>query len=88
MLFFALCGAWILGYLNITEAAFKIAGGIILFLVALDMLAAKRQQRKRAESTGNGTAGDAVDEEDLTGTIWPSTRWPFRCWPGRRPSCR
>ena len=51
MLFFALCGAWILGYLNITEAAFKIAGGIILFLVALDMLAAKRQERKRAEST-------------------------------------
>ena len=63
MLFFALCGAWILGYLNITEAAFKIAGGIILFLVALEMLAAKRQQRKRAESTGSGTAGDAVEEE-------------------------
>ena len=51
MLFFALCGAWILAYLNITEAAFKIAGGIILLLVALDMLAAKRQQRKRAETT-------------------------------------
>ena len=67
MMFFALCGAWILGYLNITEAAFKIAGGIILFLVALDMLAAKRQQRKRAESTGNGTAGDAVDGEDSDG---------------------
>ena len=67
MMFFALCGAWILGYLNITEAAFKIAGGIILFLVALDMLAAKRQQRKRAESTGSGTASDAVDEEDSDG---------------------
>ena len=67
MLFFALCGAWILGYLNITEAAFKIAGGIILFLVALDMLAAKRQQRKRAESTGSGTSSDAVDEEDSDG---------------------
>ena len=63
MLFFALCGAWILGYVNITEAAFKIAGGIILFLVALDMLGAKRQQRKRAESTGSGNAGDAVEEE-------------------------
>ena len=87
MLFFALCGAWILGYLNITEAAFKIAGGIILFLVALDMLAAKRQQRKRAESTGSGTASDAVEEE-VTGTISPSIRWPFRCWPVRRPSCR
>ena len=63
MLFFAFCGAWILGDLNISEAAFKIAGGIILFVVALDILAAKRQQRKRAESTGSGTAGDAVEEE-------------------------
>jgi multiple antibiotic resistance protein len=65
MLFFALCWAWILGYLNITEAAFKIAGGIILFLVALDMLAAKRQQRKRAKSTGGGNTGEtAADESD------------------------
>ena len=63
MLFFALCGAWILGYLNISEAAFKIAGGIILFLVALDMLAAKRQQRKRDESTGGGTSGETSPEE-------------------------
>ena len=30
MLFFAPCGDRILGYLNITEAAFKIACGIIL----------------------------------------------------------
>ena len=65
MLFFALCGAWILAYLNITEAAFKIAGGIILFLVALDMLAAKRQQRKRAESTGGtGTSEGTQDDGD------------------------
>ena len=65
LLFFALCGAWILGYLNITEAAFKIAGGIILFLVALDMLAAKRQERKRAESTGSdrSTASETTAEE-------------------------
>ena len=62
MLFFALCGAWILAYLNITEAAFKIAGGIILFLVALDMLAAKRQQRKRDESTGGGNTGEGAPE--------------------------
>jgi len=56
MLFFALCGAWILGYLDISEAAFRIAGGIILFLVALDMLAAKRQQRKREATTGDDSA--------------------------------
>ena len=58
MLFFALCGAWILGYLNISEAAFRIAGGIILFLVALDMLAAKRQQRKREATTADDGAGE------------------------------
>ena len=51
MLFFALCGAWVLSYLKISEAAFKIAGGIILFLVALDMLAARRQQRKRSATS-------------------------------------
>lgn len=42
MLFFALCGTWILAYLNISEATFRVAEGIILFLVALDMLLAKR----------------------------------------------
>ena len=55
MLFFALCGAQVLGYLGITEAAFKIAGGTILFIVALDMLTAKRQQRKREETAGDGS---------------------------------
>ncbi|MEX0504116.1 MarC family protein [Alphaproteobacteria bacterium LSUCC0719] len=59
MLFFALCGGWILAYLNISEAAFRIAGGIILFLVALDMLAAKRQQRKREASTGDDASVEA-----------------------------
>ena len=68
MLFFAVCGAWILGYLNISEAAFKIAGGIILFLVALDMPAAKRQARKRAESTGDSPA-DEIDSDNLA--IYP-----------------
>ena len=53
MLFFALCGVWVLAYLKITQPAFKIAGGIILFLVSLDMLSARRQQRKRDESTDN-----------------------------------
>ena len=54
MLFFALCGARILAFLNVTDRAFKIAGVIIPFLVALDVLAAKRQQRKRTKSTGGG----------------------------------
>ena len=64
MLFFALCGAWVLAYLQISEAAFKIAGGIILFLVALDMLAAKRQQRKREDSTSDQQTSSSEPEND------------------------
>ena len=50
MLFFALWGAWILHYLAISFSAFKIAGGIILLLVAIDMLSNRRQQRKEQGS--------------------------------------
>ena len=52
MLFFALCGVWILHYLNISLTAFRLAGGIILLIVALDMLANKRQARREQ---GNDT---------------------------------
>jgi multiple antibiotic resistance protein len=55
MVFFALCGSWVLRYLQIGEPAFKIAGGVILFLVAWDMLTSKRQTRKRLETTGPAT---------------------------------
>lgn len=46
MVFFALCRGWVLAYLKITEAAFRIGGGIIMFLVALEMLSAERQWYK------------------------------------------
>ena len=34
MVFFALCGSWVLQYLRVGEPAFKIAGGMSLFLMA------------------------------------------------------
>ena len=46
LLFFGLLGNSILAYLNITFPAFTIAGGIILFIIALEMLFDKRHQRK------------------------------------------
>ena len=46
MLFFAICGVWSLHYLDISPTAFHLAGGIILILVALDMLANKRQAQR------------------------------------------
>ena len=39
---FALAGSAIFGLFGITPPAFKIAGGLLLFMVALDMLQAKR----------------------------------------------
>jgi multiple antibiotic resistance protein len=46
LLFFALLGSSLLKYLNISFPAFTIAGGIILFLISMEMLFDKRQQRK------------------------------------------
>lgn len=61
MIFFGMCGTWILHYLQISISAFKIAGGIILLLVALDMLSSKRHDRKRQQlSEDDGNDGVAV----------------------------
>ena len=46
LLFFGLLGNSVLAYLNISFPAFTIAGGIILFIISLEMLFDKRHQRK------------------------------------------
>ena len=46
LLFFAWLGKFILSSLNISFSAFTIAGGIILFIISLEMLFDKRNQRK------------------------------------------
>ena len=75
MLFFALCGRWVLAYLNIYEAAFRIAGGIILFLVALDMLSASVRSAR-------------LTTKRASRTMSPSSRLPRLFWPAPRPSCQ
>ena len=46
LLFFALLGSSLLSYLHISYPAFTIGGGIILLIIAIEMLFDKRQQRK------------------------------------------
>lgn len=51
ILFFAFAGAWLLDAMHISIDAFRAAGGVLLFLIALDMVFEKRTERRehRAE---------------------------------------
>lgn len=46
LMLFGLAGEAILGFVGISMPAFRIAGGILLFLTALDMLFERRTQRR------------------------------------------
>lgn len=46
---FGLAGESILGFIGISMPAFRIAGGILLFLTALDMLFERRTQRREGQ---------------------------------------
>ncbi len=64
LLLFSLAGTFIFHLFGITLAAFKIAGGLILGIIGLDMLQAKRSPTKE-------TPGEAVEgsEKDDVGII-------------------
>ncbi|HEY0263023.1 MAG TPA: MarC family protein [Granulicella sp.] len=57
---FALAGQYIFRMFGITLPAFEIAGGIILLLIGLDMLAAKRSPTQEA----SGETAEAASKED------------------------
>ena len=61
LLLFGLAGESVLGFLGISMAAFRIAGGILLFLTALDMLFERRTKRREDQA-----AEDGPEDE-----IWP-----------------
>ena len=54
---FLLLGEAVLGFVGITMPAFRIAGGVLLFLTALDMLFERRQSRRE------GQAADGTDSD-------------------------
>ena len=56
LLAFALAGKWIFKFLGITMPAFQIAASVVLLLVALDML---RARRSRVQETSEETAAGA-----------------------------
>jgi multiple antibiotic resistance protein len=60
ILVMGLTGRTLLHYLGITLAAFTIAGGILLFLIAIDMLFARRPGTKQTDEE----AREAVEREN------------------------
>ena len=60
LILFASAGGLIFKAFGITLPAFRIAGGLILWLVALDMLRAKRSTQESGEELAEGQAKDDV----------------------------
>ena len=60
LIFFALLGRSLLHALGITLAAFRLAGGIMLFIIALEMVFEKRTQRR--EERANAVEAEGADD--------------------------
>ena len=61
LIFFALLGEALLGALHISLDSFRIAGGLMPFLIALEMVFEKRQERRSNRSEELKREGEAED---------------------------
>ena len=65
LLGFGLFGEALLGFIGISMPAFRVAGGVLLFLTALDMLFERRQKRRE------DTAEEEEAEPDHDPSVFP-----------------
>jgi multiple antibiotic resistance protein len=61
LVFFAMCGTLVFTFFGVTLAAFRVAGGLLLMLTALDMLRAQRPATKTSEAE----AREGEEQEDI-----------------------
>jgi multiple antibiotic resistance protein len=68
LLAFAFGGAWLLEQIHVSIDAFRIAGGMLLFLIAVDMLFEKRSERRdeRAEKVAAEQAKHPEHQDDIS----------------------
>jgi len=74
LMLFALAGKWIFQLLGITMAAFQIAGSVLLFRIALDMLYANRTRDRQSDE--EIAAGAAKDDIAITPLAVPMLAGP------------
>jgi len=72
---FALAGAWFIATMGISMAAFRIAGGVMLFLIALEMVFARESGTK----TTSEEKTEAQERADIS--VFPLA-FPFIAGPG------
>ena len=75
MLAFLFLGEALLGFVGVSMPAFRIAGGVLLFLTALEMLFQRRQARR--EDNANDTQSQPSDDP----SVFPLAL-PLICGPG------
>ncbi|WP_420430912.1 MarC family protein [Hyphobacterium sp.] len=68
LILFAYGGEWLLGALHISLDAFRAAGGVLLFMIALDMIFEKRTERRseRADKMSDEDDTIAGTNEDIS----------------------
>lgn len=64
LFFFAFAGTWLLDALGISLDAFRVAGGVLLFLIALEMVFEKRQARQKSRADQVLAEQETVQEAD------------------------
>lgn len=68
LLGFALIGGWLLGALHISLDAFRAAGGVLLFMMALEMIFEKRTERREERAEKLSEEDDSIPgtHEDIS----------------------
>ena len=79
LLFFALLGEPLLSHMGISLSAFRLAGGIMLFIIALEMVFEKRTERREERAREiEGTSSSPRWPRSSCSTGWNAA---FPAWP-------
>ena len=76
LLVFACVGQGLLGWLHIEMSAFRIAGGLMLFLIALDMVFEKRTQRREERAEKVKTTPEPAEDVSVFPMAMPMLAGP------------